>query len=86
VYLAAVRGLGFAAPTEAPLLYVDAEEVVTVAEEPVDELVASFRAAHRDHDAARAFAPTPGAVCAHCEFRHACLKNGVPIPRELRLF
>jgi hypothetical protein len=83
VYLAALRALKRPAPDHAKLVYVDAQEIVEVPERPVAPLIAEFKAAHRG---AGAFAPKPGDACFHCEFRKACLKDGVKIPRTQALF
>jgi len=82
IYLAAVRSLGFEAPAAAHLVYVDAKTVVEVAEQPVDGLIGRFVAAHRKGE----FAPVPSDACVHCEFRKACVKNGVPCPAGYALF
>ena len=76
VYLAALRALGFAAPDRAHLVYVDAGVVVEVEEQPIEELVEEFRAAHRG---SMSFAPTPGDACRYCDFRAACEANGVAV-------
>jgi hypothetical protein len=83
VYLAALRALGLPAPDHGKLVYVDAEQVVDVPERPVAPLIAAFKAAHRGDGA---FAPKPGDACLHCEFRKACAREGVPIPRTPTLF
>jgi ATP-dependent helicase/nuclease subunit A len=83
VYLAALRALRLAAPDHGKLVYVDAQQVVDVPERPVAPLIEEFRAAHRG---AGAFAPRPGEACFHCEFRKACARNGVDVPRTPSLF
>ncbi|HEX5137519.1 MAG TPA: UvrD-helicase domain-containing protein [Planctomycetota bacterium] len=83
VYLAALRALGLEAPDHGKLVYVDAEEIVDVPEKPVKPLIEAFRAAHRGGGA---FAPTPGDACLHCEFKRACIREGVPVPRTPTLF
>lgn len=83
IYLAAVRALGLAAPECAHLVYVDAQEIVTIAAQPVDDLVGRFRAAHREDGR---FAPRPGSACLHCEFRSACKADGVPVVTTPGLF
>jgi len=83
VYLAALRALGLPAPDHASLVYVDAQQVVDVPEKPVAPLIDAFRAAHRG---AGSFAPTPGDACFLCEFRKACSREGVAIPRTQTLF
>jgi len=77
IYLAALRALGRPAPDRAYLVYVAAQKVVEVREEPVGDLVADFVAAHRGEGA---FPPAPGPACRHCEFRDACAANGVAVP------
>jgi len=83
VYLAALRALRLPAPDRAHLVYVDACEVVEVPEKPVAPLIEEFKSAHKG---AGAFAPKPGDACFLCEFRKACLKGGVKIPRTPSLF
>ncbi len=75
VYLAALRSMGRPAPDRAYLIYVDAQEVVEVPDQPLDDLLYDFAEAHT-----RTFEPTPSDVCHHCEFRSACLANGVACP------
>jgi len=77
VYVAALRALDLPAPDRAHLVYVDAEQTCEVPAEPVDELVGAFVAAHRG---AGVFPPEPGEACRHCEFRPACVRDGVPCP------
>jgi hypothetical protein len=83
IYLAAVGALGLPVPERAHLVYVDAREIVTVDAQPVDDLVARFRAAHREGGR---FAPEPGSACLHCEFRRACKADGVPVQTAATLF
>jgi ATP-dependent helicase/nuclease subunit A len=83
IYLAAVRALGLPTPERAHLVYVDAQEIVSVDAQPVDDLVARFRAAHQEGGR---FAPRPGSACIHCEFRSACKADGVPVQNEATLF
>jgi len=83
IYLAAVQALGLPAPDHAHLVYVDAQEIAVVDAQPVDDLVARFRAAHQEDGR---FAPEPGAACLHCEFRRACKADGVPVPTAATLF
>jgi len=45
--------------------------------------IEAFRAAHRGGGS---FAPTPGDACLHCEFKRACIREGVPVPRTPTLF
>jgi len=82
VYLAALRALKLPAPDRAQLVYVDAQQVVDVAEKPVAPLIQAFKAAHGEG----AFAPKPGDACFHCEFRKACKKDGVAVPDAPTLF
>jgi hypothetical protein len=83
IYVAAVGALGLAAPERAHLVYVDAQEVVTVDAQPVDDLVERFRAAHRESGG---FTPAPGSACVHCEFRRACIEDDVPVVTTPGLF
>lgn len=83
IYVAAVRALGLPAPERAHLVYVDAQEVVPVEAQPVDDLVERFRAAHREDGG---FTPEPGSACMHCEFRRACIADGVPVVTSPGLF
>jgi hypothetical protein len=62
---------------------VDAEQVVEVPEKPVAPLIEAFKAAHRGTDG---FSPKPGDACFHCEFRKACIRDGVAVPRAQTLF
>lgn len=83
VYVAALRAAGMPAPDHGKLVYVDAEQVVDVPERPVAPLIEAFKDAHRGEGS---FRPKPGDACFHCEFRKACLRDGVPIPRTQALF
>jgi len=83
VYLEALRALGHAAPDCAQLVYVDAKKVVEVPEQPLAALIEDFRAAHVGEGS---FPPQPGEACTYCEFRKACLADGVACPGELTLF
>ncbi|MCK6460575.1 MAG: PD-(D/E)XK nuclease family protein, partial [Planctomycetes bacterium] len=83
VYLAALRALRLPTPDHGKLVYVDAEQVVEVPEKPVAPLIAAFKEAHKGEGS---FMPKPGDACIHCEFRKACAREGVPIPRTQALF
>jgi len=79
VYLAALRALSFRVPSCGYLVYVDAERIVEVTEQPLLQapLFERYLAAHRRDDG---FEPQPGAACTYCDFRHACVRNGVACP------
>jgi len=77
IYLGALRELELPCPATAKLVYVDAQEVHDVEPIDLDPLIARFAAAHCEE---RAFAPTPGAACEYCEFRSACLAEGIELP------
>ncbi len=77
IYAEALRSLGLPAPDEAHLVYVAAREIVTIPATPIDTLVDEFRRAHRG---AGAFPAVPGHSCLHCDFRKACLADGVECP------
>jgi ATP-dependent helicase/nuclease subunit A len=83
IYLAAVRALGLPTPERAHLVYVDAQEIAAVDAQPIDDLVARFRAVHQEGGR---FAPEPGSACLHCEFRRACKADGVPVQTAATLF
>ena len=83
VYAMALEQLGYTVPDVVHLAYVDAKRMVEVQRQPVDALVRRFRAAHRGKGS---FRPEPGEACTYCDFRRACLKDGVKCPGSPLLF
>ena len=77
VYLRALRELDRPCPESAKLVYVDARAVHEVAPVDLDPLIERFATAHRGDGG---FAPTPGAACEYCEFKAACLAQGIELP------
>ena len=77
IYLGALRALDLPCPDVAHLVYVDAKQVHEVKPVALEELIATFRNAHRvAGQSGEAFTPTPGDACEYCDFRAACEAEG----------